>query len=108
MRPIDGDNAVQRIREFAECKPRCAEEFYEGQGCKACAWGKIIEIVENTPTIEAEPVVHGEWIMRGGKRYCSACQQRACVTRDMDDFWYTVGTPFCPNCGAKVDGGSDE
>ena len=57
MRPIDGDSAVQQIKEFAECKPSCAEEFYEGQGCKNCAWGKIIEIVESAHTIE-----YGTWI----------------------------------------------
>lgn len=53
---------------------------------------------------DVTPVVHGHWIMRGGKRYCSACQKRACVTRDSDDFWYTVGTDYCPNCGARMDG----
>ena len=64
----------------------------------------MLEILKNQPTIEAEPVVHGRWIMRGGKRYCSVCQARAGVTRDTDDFWYTVGTTYCPNCGAKMDG----
>ena len=53
---------------------------------------------------DVAPVRHGRWIMRGGKRYCSECRNRACVTRDSDDFWYTVGTDFCPNCGAKMDG----
>ena len=49
----------------------------------------------------------GEWVMRGGKRYCSVCSQRACVTRDREDFWYTVGTDFCPNCGAPMKGESN-
>ena len=56
---------------------------------------------------DVAPVRHGRWILRGGKRYCSECGNRACVTRDSDDFWYTVGTDFCPACGAKMDGGSD-
>lgn len=51
---------------------------------------------------------HGRWLMRGGRRFCSACQQRACVTRDTDDFWYTVGTDFCPNCGADMRGTNNE
>lgn len=46
---------------------------------------------------------HGRWIMRGGKRYCSHCGERACVTRDKEDFWYTVGTKFCSECGAIMD-----
>lgn len=50
----------------------------------------------------------GEWIMRGGRRYCSVCGERACVTRDREDFWYTVGTAFCPNCGAEMKGESND
>lgn len=50
-----------------------------------------------------EPVVHAHWVMRGGRRYCSACGTMACVTRDRDDFWYTVGTKRCPECGAHMD-----
>ena len=53
--------------------------------------------------VDMKPVVRGTWIMRGGKRYCSVCGDRACVTRDADDFWYTVGTKFCPSCGAKME-----
>ena len=53
--------------------------------------------------VEVEPVVHAHWIMRGGRRYCSACGTMACVTRDTDDFWYTVGTKRCPECGAHMD-----
>ena len=59
--------------------------------------------INSVPTADVAPVRHGRWVMRGGKRYCSECGNRACVTRDSDDFWYTVGTDFCPNCGAKMD-----
>lgn len=71
--------------------------------------GTVQYVLSHAPTIEAEPVRHGRWIMRGGKRYCSYCNKRACVTRDREDFWYTVGTEYCPTCGAIMDGGvSDE
>ena len=62
----------------------------------------VIDFLEAQPTTDVAPVVHGEWIMRGGKRYCSVCEKRAAVTRDSEDFWYTVGTDFCPNCGADM------
>lgn len=52
---------------------------------------------------DVEVVVHAHWVMRGGRRYCSACGTMACVTRDSDDFWYTVGTKRCPDCGAHMD-----
>lgn len=65
---------------------------------------ELLSILSNAPTIDPESLrPHGKWIMRGGKRYCSHCGERACVTRDMEDFWYTVGTKFCPNCGAMME-----
>lgn len=79
------------------------------QGCKcSCADCEKInclmgEVIEDAPAVEAEPVVHAHWVMRGGRRYCSACGTMACVTRDREDFWYTVGTKRCPECGAHMD-----
>jgi hypothetical protein len=64
---------------------------------------RVYEVLRNAPTVEAESVVHAHWVMRGGRRYCSACGTMACVTRDRDDFWYTVGTKRCPECGAHMD-----
>lgn len=55
------------------------------------------------PAADVTPVRHGRWIMRGGRRFCSECNERACVTRDMEDFWYMKGTDYCPSCGAKMD-----
>ena len=61
--------------------------------------------IKAAPTITYEDLVpHGRWEMRGGKLYCTHCGERACVTRDREDFWYTAGTDYCPNCGAKMDG----
>jgi ribosomal protein S27AE len=58
----------------------------------------ITEIINNLPTIEAVPVVHGEWI--AGKLLfdndvCSVCGTGIYNTHEMN---------FCPNCGAKMDG----
>ena len=63
----------------------------------------LVEEMNAIPAADVAPVRHGRWEMRGGKRYCTSCGERACVTRDSEDFWYTVGTPYCPNCGAKMD-----
>lgn len=67
-----------------------------------------IHVLNAIPAADVAPVRPGRWIMRGGKRYCSECGNRACVTRDSDDFWYTVGTDFCPACGADMRGGDNE
>ena len=63
----------------------------------------VVKMVQAAPTIDPESLrPKGRWEMRGGKRYCTNCGKKACVTRDYDDFWYTVGTDYCPNCGADM------
>ena len=41
------------------------------------------------------PVVHGKWIKGPSNPYCSEC-----FVECRDE------TPFCPNCGAMMDGGT--
>ena len=69
-------------------------------------WNRAIDYVMNkAPSVDAEPVQHGQWDSfgvrttdhKGRKRIeylfnaCTACNQGA-MTR----------TSFCPNCGAKM------
>lgn len=61
---------------------------------------KLIAEAEE-PTIEAEPVRHGRWNIRTFDLpregyYCSECGTVE---------WHT--SRFCPNCGAKMDGGDE-
>lgn len=59
----------------------------------------ITEVINNAPTIDAEPVRHGKWMPREeGKVYpfwerytCSECGEHS------DDKRY------CPNCGCRMD-----
>ena len=95
-RLIDADRALEIVRDQGLAHPNADH-----------LTNYATLILREAPTVDAAPVRHGRWILRGGKRYCSECGNRACVTRDSDDFWYTVGTDFCPSCGAKMDGGSD-
>lgn len=77
---------------------------------KSGAVADMIYLINNTPTIEAEPVRHGYWIGLEGDGYaggfpvydvweCSSCK----------DEWNGEETPcYCPNCGAKMDGGVED
>lgn len=51
------------------------------------------------PEIEAEPVRHGRWIVRGQEIYCSECNGESLY----NPFGASKFSDFCPNCGARMD-----
>lgn len=58
--------------------------------------------IENFPAADVVPVVHGRWEEAddGDGVVCSLCGTDFCtIIHDTDNFLY------CPNCGAKMDGG---
>lgn len=63
---------------------------------------EILNVIAEQLTVDAVEVVHGEWVVCGDGEYvpfmCSACGKTTS--------WYHAQTAnFCPNCGAKMDGG---
>lgn len=91
MRPIDADALFKRIISAFAYLPADIQE--------------ILEMIEDAPTIEAEPVRRGKWLECedgwGDTHYqCSECGKE----------WYLeAGTPkengmnYCPNCGARME-----
>lgn len=66
---------------------------------RGITYGRIKNVVKEAPTIDAEPVRHGQWIYKPGGWYCSACDKRAMVD--------AVGfAKYCCRCGTKMDGGA--
>ena len=69
-----------------------------------------VNIEEELPTVEAKPVVHGEWIEKWDREHffssciCSNCGKGTC--RDSLMKW--VKGAFCQNCGADMRGGKNE
>lgn len=65
------------------------------------AWTDFCSIVDEAPTIKAEPVKHGYWeeSPTGNEifNYCSVCDG-AIQRYDNETFTY------CPHCGARMDG----
>lgn len=59
--------------------------------------------IADAPTVDAVPARHGEWeivVGSNGKEYmvCTCCR----VSQDLTGVF-----SYCPNCGAKMDGGAD-
>lgn len=62
------------------------------------------QIITDFPTADVEPVRHGRW--ENGNPICPVCGGDK--FKDLDaDIWSDWKPAFCPNCGAKMDGGTD-
>ena len=71
----------------------------------------VVNMIKSRPTVEAVPVVHGRWIPIEYDGYadgypvwdlweCSECREEHSGDED-------TLTPYCPNCGARMDGDAD-
>lgn len=100
MRPIDADALVAKMKAYdiwheTEYQDGYFDGFSDG-----------IAEVKEAPTIEAEPVKHGRWVMLEdycGDEYwkCSTCGEH---------FYFELNSTaeismmkYCANCGAKMD-----
>lgn len=129
MRLIDGDALIEKFNEkvdMAECliDARTAERF-----ATFCA---LADAVEEMPTADVAPVVHGRWILeahdeRVNYRWNVTAECSECCDEQKEiwaGFFPNVPPPiardvalvsaesvklsnYCPNCGARMDGDSD-
>ena len=88
MRLIDADAAdINKI---------CS--YYGG----LCDIDEVQKWLDDQPTIEAEPVRHGRWSDKQTViKYLSHCECSVCGSWQ-GEYWMK----YCPNCGAKMDGGA--
>lgn len=66
----------------------------------------IRAFVKAQPAADVEPVVHGEWRENGlnGFAYALICSKCGYI----DGYPFNDRYRYCPNCGAKMDGGVNE
>lgn len=65
-------------------------------GSHSGAVDAVGDIIYNLPAADVEPVVHGEWVYdEFDIPHCSECGHEVMPN---------LISPFCPNCGAKMDG----
>ena len=98
MRLIDADALVERWKRLAS---------YSWNEAIATSWShayeEIISEIEEAPTVEAEPVRHGEWILKPDELFPTESIQECsvCHAEESLSMWHDK---YCPNCGAKMDG----
>lgn len=86
MRLIDADEVKQRV----------ADTYFDT--LIPC----VIRAVDDSPTVDAEPVRHGHWVSVPHKsaRVCSVCEHDEPYKNAPDD---ADIFNYCPHCGAKMD-----
>ena len=84
MRLIDADKLRKDVLDL----PNCYNGFSDTYD-KAI----IIDLVDEQPTVKAEPIKHWKWLTNIHRRtVCSECGFRP-----------ETKTDYCPSCGAKMD-----
>ena len=56
--------------------------------------------IENFPTVDVAPVVHGRWVHLGGDEWCCSVCGFVITT---EGSWDKPTKKYCENCGAKMD-----
>lgn len=91
---IDLKEALEKVCE------NCCCDFEE---CKRDGFCMDYTNIEQLPTVEAVEVVHGRWHKPTpcSQEFCTNCG----LTPKTNFGWLP---PYCPNCGAKMDGGNED
>lgn len=75
--------------------------------CDGC--GSAVECILAEPAADVAPVVHGRWIYEEETLFtlsdyrCSVCRRPRWLSPDVPEAFR-----YCPNCGAKMDGGDGD
>lgn len=106
---ISRDKLVQKIKDAQDSLMSNDDKTWEMNKnyFKGLSWAHRMTL--DAPAEDAELVRHGRWIMRGGQARCSVCDAKAkwdCSggTGGWSHEYEQAKTPFCWNCGARMDG----
>ena len=75
-----------------------------------CGYVQVVDVgdIENAPVVDAAPVVHGRWGEYESfplTPSLNGCPCSVCKTHFSPSS--IIIMKYCPNCGAKMDGGDD-
>ena len=99
---------MARLINADELKKNFQDELCKGIACAECSmqaegFCRVERWIDIAPT--AEPTKHGTWGENiYGYRKCSVCGRVTQVDECMREPLYL----YCPNCGARMDGGENE
>lgn len=106
-RLIDADDLLENAIDYVDWYSAHLHGFTVGAASEDNAfmrYNDIISAIKNVPTIDAAPVVHGEWMQEFISKdiYCSNCK-REIWTKEEFESLFDLYKSYCPCCGAKMD-----
>lgn len=87
----------------------CTRDVFENKGY-ADGWNAAVKILKEAPAVDVQKIKHGKWIkdndsFQPDDYYCVyfdyTCSECGKIVNDR----YKLPN-YCPNCGAKMDGGA--
>ena len=94
---IEREALMRRIKEI-----HCAEcDSYHGVRCRACWVDDTLDYIDSESAADVAPVRHGRWGTNSDRPDSLICSVCKCGF----DMWKHDPHNYCPNCGAKMDGG---
>ena len=96
-------NATAIKAEIQKICDNCWHPYRLGGCPEHCGINDAVKAIDSAPAVDAVPVRHGRWetdgMMMDECEYlmtrCTACG---------GTYEYGFNMPFCPNCGARMDG----
>lgn len=98
---IDRDELIKHIKDLPTW-------WGDGSGVYTFYPVEVMVSIANAPAVDVQEVKHGEWKSFNsedtlyGSYYCSACVHEQDIGMIVP---LTTEFKYCPNCGAKMDGG---
>ena len=100
MRLIDADEIL--LNEESEYTKTIWEVDYTVKIIIKAVHNNIQTLIQEAPTIDAVPVRHGKWVIENyNDKLCIPCCSECNVFVTLSPYKLN----YCPNCGAKMDGG---
>ena len=99
---IDRQAAIDALCEQAKAMETWASRYDEQRRGILSA----INIINDLPSADVQPVRHGHWRHYEGMLYCSVCSDE--FYDDIMEYCGDDVPKHCPNCGALMDEGSSD
>lgn len=93
---------IERAAAVTVCDKQYKECLRKSDFCGDTVAWNICADIKAIPAADVAPVVHGLWVEHLDEMECSVCKRQwNYCDNDTNTF------NFCPNCGAKMDGGAE-